>query len=56
MMDKITGKIDERELDTLAGDEIVGGGSPAVIVTALIVATYMAGACPTSGCTKSCNK
>lgn len=59
MNDKFTGKIDELELEKLAGDEqAVGGATPTVtvLITATIVATYTAGACPTSSCTKSCNK
>ena len=55
MMDMITGKIDETELESLAGEEIVGGATWTVVLTALIVATYAAGACPTA-CTESCNK
>lgn len=57
-MDKITGKIDETELEALAGETESGAGSSAIvpIITATIVATYLWGGCPTSACTKSCNK
>lgn len=62
-MNKITGKISEDELEVLAGEEVVGGATPTVVVTATIAfvgttigVTLNAGACPSSACTKSCNK
>ena len=62
-MNKITGKVSEEELELLAGDEVIGGATPATIIIATISfvgttigVTLTAGACPTSGCTKSCNK
>ena len=62
-MKNITGKINEAELEALAGEEVVGGATPAVIITATIAftgttitVTLNASACPTSGCTKQCNK
>ena len=38
-MDKITGKVDEMELEALAGENVNGGGTPTVIITATIVAS-----------------
>jgi len=57
-MDKITGKVDEMELEALAGEDVNGAGTVTIIpvITATIVATYMWGGCPTGACTKSCNK
>lgn len=59
-MNKITGKISEDELEVLAGEEAVGGATPVIVATIAFVGTTItvtlnAGACPTSGCTKSCN-
>lgn len=59
-MNKITGKISEDELEVLAGEEVVGGATPVIVATIALVGTTItvtlnAGACPTSGCTKSCN-
>ncbi|MBF1197690.1 MAG: hypothetical protein HXM15_09700 [Fusobacterium periodonticum] len=63
MNNKFTGKINELELEQLVGDnQVVGGVSPTIIpatisfVGVTITVTLNAGACPTSGCTKSCNK
>ncbi len=57
MFNKITGKIDEKELELLAEEKEVGASHPVtIVIVATIAATYLAGACPTSACTKSCNK
>ena len=59
-MDEITGKINESELDSLVDEDIINGGTNCVavtaVVTAVIVATYSAGACPSYACTEKCNK
>lgn len=61
-IDKITGKVSEEELEMLAGDEAIGGISPTIIIATISFAgttigvTLNAGGCPTSACTKSCNK
>ena len=62
-MENITGKINGAELEALAGEEVVGGATPVAVVVATIAfagttitVTLSANACPTSGCTKSCNK
>ncbi|MGN1198045.1 MAG: class II lanthipeptide, LchA2/BrtA2 family [Acetatifactor sp.] len=61
-MDRITGKVSEEELELLAGDETIGGASPTIVIATIsfvgttVTVTLNAGACPTSGCTKSCNK
>ncbi|HHK7569740.1 TPA: class II lanthipeptide, LchA2/BrtA2 family, partial [Streptococcus pneumoniae] len=53
----------ELELEQLVGDnQVVGGITPTIIpatisfVGVTFTVTLNAGACPTSGCTKSCNK
>ena len=63
MNNKFTGKINELELEQLVGDnQVVGGISPTIIPAAIsfagvtLTVTFGSGACPTSGCTKSCNK
>lgn len=60
-MKNITGKINEAELEVLAGEEVVGGATPVIVATISLVGTTItvtlnADACPTSSCTKSCNK
>ncbi|MBR1692749.1 MAG: class II lanthipeptide, LchA2/BrtA2 family [Lachnospiraceae bacterium] len=60
-MEKITGKITEAELEALAGEEVIGGATPVIVATiafagTTITVTLTAGACPTSACTKQCNK
>lgn len=55
-LNRISGMIDEAELEALAGNEDVNGGwTPAATVVITIVGLTMnATPCPTSACTKSC--
>lgn len=68
---EIAGIMSEEELDQLLGANVTGGTSPltpssipcieasvkvASVIGGAIVATMSIDACPTSGCTKSCNK
>ncbi len=60
MYNEVAGFIPEEELDQLVKDSN-GGGTPtittsSVLCVGIIAATYLAGFCPTSACTKSCNK
>ncbi|SFB45759.1 class II lanthipeptide, LchA2/BrtA2 family [Clostridium frigidicarnis] len=59
-MKNITGLIDEEELMTLAGNDVVGGtGMSCATIAAtvtLLGITLNSTACPTSACTKACNK
>ncbi|ERH50301.1 MULTISPECIES: class II lanthipeptide, LchA2/BrtA2 family [Bacillus] len=65
MVKKVSGFIEEDELISLAnGDNATGGATPAtVVLTATIgltgttfTVTLSAASCPTSACTKQCNK
>lgn len=64
MVKNASGFIEEDELISLAnGDNATGGATPTVVLTATIgltgttfTVTLSAASCPTSACTKQCNK
>jgi len=57
-LNQVSGLVDEKELEVLAGNEDVKGGwTPvATVIIGGIGLTMNATPCPTSACTKSCNK
>lgn len=56
-LERVSGMIEESELKVLIGDEEAVGAAPAwTWVIPIVHITLSAGACPTSACTRSCNR
>ncbi|MBU3107032.1 class II lanthipeptide, LchA2/BrtA2 family [Clostridium gasigenes] len=57
-LELLTGLIEENELEALSGNEDAKGGwTPvATVILTAVGITFNATPCPTSACTKSCNK